>query len=58
MGSNHTYKFLPSKGNHKQNEKTAYGLGVNICKQRTDKGAISKIYKWLIQLNNNKNQIP
>ena len=24
MGSNQTYKLLHSKGNHKQNEKTAY----------------------------------
>ena len=27
MGPNQTYKFLHSKGNHKQNEKTTYGLG-------------------------------
>ena len=29
---NQTYKLLHSKGNHKQNEKTTYGLGENICK--------------------------
>jgi len=28
-----TYKRLHTKGNHKQNEKTTYGLGENICKQ-------------------------
>ena len=33
MGPNQTYKLLHSKGNHKQNEKTTYGLGENICKQ-------------------------
>ena len=25
-------KLLHSKGNHKQNERTTYGLGENICK--------------------------
>ena len=32
MGPNQTYKHLHSKGNHKQNKKTAYRLGENICK--------------------------
>ena len=32
MGPNQTYKILYNKGNHKQNEKIAYGLGENICK--------------------------
>ena len=32
MGPNQTSKLLYSKGNHKQNEKTAYRLGQNICK--------------------------
>ena len=31
MGPSQTYKLLHSKGNHKQNEKTTYGLGENIC---------------------------
>ena len=26
------------KGNHKQNEKTTYGLGENICKQCNQQG--------------------
>ena len=33
MGSNQAYKLLHSKGNYKQNEKTTYGMGENICKQ-------------------------
>ena len=45
------YKFLHSKGNHKQNEKTTYGMGENIHKQSDQKGLTSKIYKHLIQLN-------
>ena len=32
MGPIQTYKLLHSKGNHKQNEKTTYRLGENICK--------------------------
>ena len=32
MGPNQIYRLLNSKGNHKQNEKTTYGLGGNICK--------------------------
>ena len=38
MGSNQTYKRLHSKGNHKQNEKTTYGLGENICKRCNQQG--------------------
>ena len=33
MGPNQTYKPLHSKGSHKQNEKTTYRMGENICKQ-------------------------
>jgi len=32
IGPKQTYKLLHSKGNHKQNEKTTYGLRENICK--------------------------
>ena len=32
MGPNQTYKLSHGKGNHKQNEKTAHGVGENICK--------------------------
>ena len=31
MWPNQTYKLLHSKGNHKQNERTTYGMGENIC---------------------------
>ena len=33
MGPYQTYKLLHSKGNHKQNKKTGYGLGEDICKR-------------------------
>ena len=33
MGPNQTYNLLHNKGNHKQNKKTTYRLGENICKQ-------------------------
>ena len=32
MGPNETLKFLHSKGNHKQGEKTTLRMGENICK--------------------------
>ena len=38
MGPNQTYKLLHSKGNHKQNEKTTYGLGKNIFKRCNQQG--------------------
>ena len=46
MGPNQTYKLLTSKGNHKQNKKTTYGLEKKILvNNMTDKGLISKICK-------------
>ena len=33
MGPNETSKLLHSKGNHKQDEKTALRMGENICKR-------------------------
>ena len=32
MGPNQTYKLLHSQGNQKQNKKTTYRMGENICK--------------------------
>ena len=32
METNQTYKLLHIKGNHKQNEKTTYGMEENSCK--------------------------
>ena len=54
MGANQAYKLFYSKGSHKQNEMTTYGMGENICKQCDQSGLISKVYKWLTQLNNIK----
>ena len=38
MEPNQTYKLSQSKGNHKQNKKTTYGLRENICKWCDQKG--------------------
>ena len=35
---NQTYKLFHGKRNHKQNEKTIYWLGENICKHVTNQG--------------------
>ena len=37
-GPNQTDKLLHSKGNHKQNEKTTYGMGENSCKWYNQQG--------------------
>ena len=45
MEPNQIYKPMHNKENHKQNNKTTYGLGENICKQCKQQGLISKVYK-------------
>ena len=45
---------MHNKGNYKQGEKTAFGMGENIANEATDKELISKIYKQLLQLNSRK----
>ena len=52
MGPNQTYRFCPEMETIK-NENITYGLGRIFANSATDEGLISKIYKHLIQLNNN-----
>ena len=55
MGHNQTYKLFHSKGNHKQNKKTAYGLGENIFKWYNQQGLnLQNIQTAHIQGNNKK----
>ena len=54
MRTNQTYKLLHCKGNHKQNEKTTYEWEKISANNLTDKALTTKIYKQLIQFNNNK----
>ena len=37
MGPNQTYKLLHSEENHKQNERTTYGLGENVANDTANK---------------------
>ena len=45
---------MHSKGNHEQDEKTAFSMEKIIANETTDKGLISKIHKQLRQLNGRK----
>ena len=51
MGANQIYKLLQSKINHRENKKTIYGLGENICKWWDQQGLNFQNIQQHIQLN-------
>ena len=50
MWPNQTYKLLYSKETIEKERETTYGMGENSYKQCNNKGLVSKIYKYIIQL--------
>ena len=55
MGPNQIYQLFQRKGNHKQNKKTAYRLGENICEWGDQQGlcccgSVTKLYLTLLQI--------
>ena len=51
MEPSQTYKLLHRKGHHKENEKTTYRMGENICKCCNQQGHNFQNIQQLIQLN-------
>ena len=54
MGPNQTYKFCTTKETIKKTKRQTTDWEKIFANDTTDKSFISKIYKQLIQLNNNK----
>ena len=49
-----SFKFLHSKGNHKQNKKTTHRWEKIFANEVTNKGLVSKIYRQLLHLDTKK----
>ena len=58
MGLHQTKKFLHSKGNYQQNEKTTHRMGENIYKRCNQQGVNIQNIQKVIQLNTDKTNNP